>query len=178
METVFMTCLIGGVLFALISLIFGDLLSHALDGALNFVSADSLTFLQPMTLVGSITVFGGAGLLLSKYSMFGIAAIVLLSICIAIAAGTAVFFLYVKPMENSENSIAFTLRSLSGLAGEVIVPIPESGYGEVLVRAGGGVTNQIAASFDGVPIPSGTAVVVVEVKESVLYVSELNLSID
>ncbi|WP_168121981.1 protease [Paenibacillus sp. HB172176] len=178
METLFMTCLVGGILFALISLIFGDLLSHALDGALNFISADSLSFLQPMTLVGGITVFGGAGYLLTKYSMLGAAAVVVLALLIAIAAGTAVFFLYVRPMENSENSIAFTLRSLSGLPGEVIVPIPAGGYGEVLVRAGGGVTNQIAASFDGVPIASGSRIVVVEVKDSVMYVSELNLSID
>ncbi|MDQ6420862.1 protease [Paenibacillus sp. LHD-117] len=177
METLFLTCLAIGILFAVVSVIFGDWLSQAMEGALDFLSLDGPAFLSPMTLFGGITTFGGAGLLLARYTALGAWAVVLLALLIAIALGTAVFFLYVRPMENSENSIAFTLQSLSGALGEVIVPIPATGYGEVLVRAGAGVTNQIAASFDRQPIPEAARVVVVEVKDSVLYVSEVNLTI-
>lgn len=177
METLFMACLIGGILFAVVSVLFGDGLGQALDGALDFLSNDTLSFLQPMTLVGGITVFGGAGLLLTKYSEFSAVVVVLLAILIAIVAGVAIFFLYVKPMENSENSIAFTMQSLAGSLGEVIVPIPEIGYGEVMVKVGAGFTNQIAAGFEKASIPAGAKVVVVEVRESILYVSEVNLTI-
>lgn len=177
METVYAACLIGGILYALISVIFGDWLSQAIDGALDFLSIEGATFIQPMTLVGGITIFGGAGLMLEKYSGLGAWMIALFAVLIAIAGAMAVFFLYVKPMENSENSIAFTIGSLAGSQGEVIVPIPENGYGEVLVKVGAGNTNQIAASYDNRPVPSGTRVVVVDVREGVLYVSELNLSI-
>lgn len=169
METLYMACLIGGIAYALISVIFGDWL----DGVFDFLSLD---FLQPMTLIGGITVFGGAGVMLTRYTSLGTVQIGLISLLIAIAAGIAVFFLYVKPMENSENSIGFTMQSLSGAMGSVIVPIPANGYGEVLVRVGAGHTNQIAASFDGIDIPSSASIVVVEVKDSVLYVSELNLN--
>ncbi|MCR2804886.1 protease [Paenibacillus soyae] len=174
METVYLACLIGGVLYAIVSVIFGDWLSQALDGALDFLSVD---FLQPMTIVGGITIFGGAGFLMERYSSFAGPVIVLGSVLIAVAGAIIVYFLYVKPMENSESSIAFSVASLSGSIGEVLVSIPRNGYGEVLVKVGAGNTNQIAASFDNEPIPSGSKVVVVEVREGVLYVSELNLEL-
>ncbi|MFD0587949.1 protease [Paenibacillus sp. GCM10027627] len=177
MDTLFMACLIGGILYAVVSVIFGDWLSQALDGVLDFLSIDGPAFLQPMTLVGGITVFGGAGLLMSKYSGLSGALVLLFAFLIAVVASIAVFFLYVKPMENSENSIAFSIRSLEGSLGEVIVPIPESGYGEVLVKVGAGFTNQIASSFDKRTIPAGARIVVVEVVDGVLQVSEVNLSI-
>lgn len=175
METLFMACLIGGILYAVVSVVFGDWLSQALDGMLDFLSLEGHPWLEPTALVGGITVFGGAGLLLGRYTAFGAAAIIFVALLIAIIAGAAVFFLYIRPMEESENSIAFSLQALSGMLGEVLVPIPASGYGEVMVKVGAGFTNQIAASFEGVDIAGGTRVVVVEVKDSTLYVSEVNL---
>ncbi|GBG06239.1 hypothetical protein PAT3040_00754 [Paenibacillus agaridevorans] len=177
METLFLSCLALGILFAIVSVIFGDWLSQAMEGALDFLSLEGPAFLSPMTLFGGITAFGGAGLMLTRYTSLGEWIVVLLAVLIAIALGAAVFFLYVRPMENSENSIAFTLQSLAGTLGEVTIPIPATGYGEVMIQAGAGVTNQIAASFDQQPISGDAKVVVVEVKDSVLYVSEVNLSI-
>ncbi|MDQ8733482.1 protease [Paenibacillus sp. LHD-38] len=176
METLFLSCLIGGILYALVSVIFGDWLGQALDGALDFLSIDGHSWLSPTALVGGITVFGGAGVMLQRYTAFGSAAIVTVALLIALLAGTAVFFLYIKPMEQSENSIAFSLNGMSGMLGEVIVPIPAQGYGEVMVKVGAGFTNQIAASFDGIEIAGGSRVVIVEVRDSTLYVSEVNLS--
>ncbi len=61
MDILFWSCLAGGILYALITVIFGDIISEALDGALDFLSGDALPWLQPMTLVSAITIFGGAG---------------------------------------------------------------------------------------------------------------------
>lgn len=175
METLFLSCLVGGILYALISVIFGDWLGQALDGVLDFLSLDGHSWLSPTALVGGITVFGGAGIMLERYTLFGSTSVVLIALLIGLIAGTAVFFLYIKPMEQSENSIAFSLNGLSGMIADVLTPIPASGYGEVMVRVGAGNTNQIAASFDGVDIAGGARVVVVEVKDSTLYVSEIDL---
>lgn len=171
-----MSCLVGGILYALVSVIFGDWLGQALDGALDFLSLDGHSWLSPTALVGGITVFGGAGLMLQRYTAFGVLPVLIIAVLIALIAGTAVFFLYIKPMEQSENSIAFSMHGLSGMMGDVLTPIPATGYGEVMVKVGAGFTNQIAASFDGVDIAGGSKVVVVEVKDSTLYVSEINLS--
>lgn len=170
-----MACLIGGIMYALVSVIFGDWLGQVLDGALDFLSLDGHHWLSPVALVGGITVFGGAGTLLLRYSAFGTAAIVIVALLISLVAAIALFFLYIKPMEESENSIAFSIYALSGKIAEVLVPIPASGYGEVMVKVGAGFTNQIAASFDGVEIAGGSQVVVVEVKDSTLFVTEIHL---
>ncbi|WP_424765892.1 protease [Paenibacillus sp. sgz302251] len=176
MEALFMACLIGGILYAVVSVVFGDWLGQVLDGALEFLSLDGPTWFSPTSFVGGITAFGGAGLLLYRYSAFGMTAILFFSLLIAIVAGAGVFFLYIRPMEESENSIAFSIHGLSGVLAEVLVPIPASGYGEVMVKVGAGFTNQIAASFDGIAIAGGAKVVVVEVKDDTLYVSEVNLN--
>ncbi|RXZ77047.1 protease [Paenibacillaceae bacterium] len=176
METLFWACLIGGIIFAVVSVVFGDIISHGIDGALDFLSMESWAWLQPMTLVGGITVFGGAGLLLHRHSTFGAAAVIALAVLAAVIVSTCVYFLYVKPMQNSENSTAFSIQDMEGKIAEVLVPIPSNGYGEVLVRIGSaGVTNQIAASYNDQPIPGNANVVVVEVREGILYVALLDM---
>lgn len=174
MEAIFWGCLVGGALYAVISALLGDLIGHALGGVLDFLSLDGHPWLNPTTLVGGITAFGGAGLLLAHYTALGAAAVLILAVLGGVVIGGSGYFLYVKPMSQSENSIAYSERDLSGKIAEVITAIPSHGYGEVLVRAGAGHTNQIAASFDRVDIPGGTRVVVVEVKENTLYVSKLD----
>lgn len=176
MELLFWSCLVGGILYAVVSVIFSDAISEAVDGALDFVSGDALPWLQPMTLVSGITIFGGAGLMLEQYTSLGTALVLLLAAMIAILLGMAVYFLYVRPMENSENSTGYSLQELGGKMGEVLVSIPPSGYGEVLIRVGAaGVSGQIAASYDGEAIPLGSKVVVVEVKDGTLMVSRIEL---
>ncbi|MOA18801.1 putative membrane protein YuaF [compost metagenome] len=163
-------------MYAVVSIIFGDWLDDLLDGALEWFSVNGHSWLSSTSLVGGITVFGGAGILFMRYTDLGMAVILVLSLLIAVVSAVLVFFLYVKPMKNSENSIAFSLQSLSGALAEVLVPIPASGCGEVMVKVGAGFTNQIASSFEGVAIASGARVVVVEVKDSTLYVSEVDFT--
>lgn len=72
--------LITGVLFALVTVVFGDLMSGAMDGMLDWLSSDVLHYLQPMVLFSGVTVLGGAGILLTKYSPFTAAAVLVLSL--------------------------------------------------------------------------------------------------
>ena len=161
MVEIYWGCLIGGALFALLAVLFGDLIGHALH----------LHALEPVTVVGGIAVFGGAGVLFSEYTSLTTISVVILSALLAIVVSLLVFFLYVRPMKNSENSTGFSMQDLSGRIAEVIVPIPATGYGEVILRIGAGNTNQIAASFNREEIQAGTRVVVVEVKDDTLYVA-------
>ncbi|MBP1155638.1 MULTISPECIES: NfeD family protein [unclassified Paenibacillus] len=166
--------LITGVLFALVTVLFGDLLSSAVDGLFDWMSGDVLHYLQPMVLFSGLTVLGGAGILLTKYSPFAAAVVLILSLLAAVLSGVLIYFFYIKPMENTENSLAFSMQDLVGRIGEVSVPIPAQGCGEVMMRMGGGVTNQIAESFDGNAIEAGTRVVTVEVIDGTLFVTCLD----
>lgn len=170
MLEIYWICIIGGVLFALVSIVFGDILGDLVGGFFDFLSFDHLDFLHPMVLIGGITIFGGSGIMLSRYTHMEPVPVAILSLMIAIAISILVYFAYVKPMKNSENSTGFSIKDLVGKIGEVTVSIPVSGYGEVLLRVGAGNTNQIAASLDQSEIPTGTRVVVGETKDGVLYV--------
>lgn len=163
-------CLIGGVLFALVSIVFGDVLGDIFDGFFDSLSFEHIDFLHPMVLVGGITIFGGSGVMLTKYTHMDPGPAAILALMISIAVSILVYFSYVKPMKNSENSTGFSMKDLVGKIGEVTVPIPVGGYGEVILKVGAGNTNQIAASLDQEDIPTGTRVVVGETKEGVLYV--------
>ncbi|WP_068784672.1 NfeD family protein [Paenibacillus phocaensis] len=171
METLFWGCFVGGALFAVISALLGDLLGSWLDGVFDFLSAD---FLKPIITASAVTSFGGAGILLNRYTGLGAAGVIVLAIVAAILLSAAVYFAYVRPMENSENSTGFSESELPGKVGEVTVPIPAQGYGEVMVKLVGGNTLHIASSWDRKEIPAGTVVVIIETaKDGTVQVSEL-----
>ncbi|MGP0586764.1 putative membrane protein YuaF [compost metagenome] len=171
MEALFWGCFVGGALFAVISALLGDLLGSWLDGVFDFLSVD---FLKPIITASAITSFGGAGILLDRYTGLGGAGVVVLAIVAAVLLSAAVYFAYVRPMENSENSTGFSESELPGKVGEVTVPIPAQGYGEVMVKLVGGNTLHIASSWDRKEIPAGTVVVVIETtKDGTVQVSEL-----
>lgn len=170
MEGLFMGCLIGGVLFAVVSVLIGDLFGNWLDGILDFMHTD---LFKPVILAGGITGFGGAGLLLERYSGLKSTAVLLLAVCTALVLGVLVYFAYVKPASESENSTGYSEQELPGKIGETTIPIPEVGYGEVMVRLVGGNVLHIAASWDKSAIAAGTKVVVIVVRDGIVYVSAL-----
>ncbi|MFD1177010.1 NfeD family protein [Paenibacillus puldeungensis] len=170
MEALFWGCFVGGALFAIISALLGDLIGGWLDGLLDFTSLD---FLKPVVTASVVTGFGGAGIILSRYTGLSAVTVVIFALLIAVVLGLIIYFAYVKPMENSENSTAYSEAELPGKVGEVTVPIPQEGYGEVMLKLVGGNTLHIAVSWDRREIPAGTIVVVVDVKDGIVQVSEL-----
>lgn len=170
MQTLYLGCLALGVIFAVVSVLVGDLIGSALSGMFDIVSFD---FVNPAVLAGGVTVFGGAGILLTRYSGLQDSAILALSLLIAAFMGVLLYLGVVKPMEKSEMSNGFSMQELPGKIGEITVPVPAEGYGEVMVRFGAGNSLHTAGSFEHEPLPAGIKVVVVEVREGVAMVSEL-----
>ncbi|OKP88895.1 protease [Paenibacillus helianthi] len=169
METLYLGCLALGVIFAVVSVIVGDLISSALHGIFDVVS---FHFISPAVLAGGITVFGGAGILLTRYSSLENGPILALSLLSAAFMAVVMYLGVVKPMDKSEMSSGFSMSELPGRIGEVTVPVPAQGYGEIMVKFGASNSLHTAASFDHLLLPAGIKVVVVEVKEGVAVVSE------
>lgn len=169
MQTLYMGCLALGVIFAVVSVLVGDLIGGALHGIFDFVSFD---FLNPAVLAGAVTVFGGAGILLTRYSGLEDGAVLALSLLIAAFMAVVLYLAVIKPMDKSEMSTGFSMNDLPGKIGEITVPVPASGYGEIMVKFGAGNSLHTAASFEHQPLPAGIKVVVVEVREGVAFVSE------
>jgi membrane protein implicated in regulation of membrane protease activity len=169
-QTVYWSCLYGGIIFAVITVIFGDILGDVFDGIWNALSIDHLDFLSPMTVVGGITAFGGAGIMLERLTSLEAMIVAVFAMMIAAFLSTVVYFIYVKPMKNAENSSGYTMSELVGKIGTITVPIPEQGCGEVLIKIGGGNTNHIACSCDGEKFAAGVRVVVADIKDGTLQV--------
>lgn len=161
MITLYMGCLIAGVLLAVVMLLFGDWLGGV---------AHSLHVIQPTSLIVGLTVFGGAGVMLLRYTELADGAVCTASILLAILSAFVMYFLYVRPMRNAENSTGFSIQDLSGRVGEVLTSIPAHGYGEVLVRFGAGNVAHTAAGLNGEAIEEGARVLVIEAREGTLYV--------
>ena len=166
MLTLYWLCLGGGLAFALLAVLLGDLIDGALDG---LDLPDDL--LDPLSVVGGLSVFGGAGVLLTEFAPLGTIATAVLAGGIGFVLAVAMHFGVVKPMKRAEASTGFSKREYAGKLGEVSVAVPAEGFGEVVVQMGASRTFQTAASFDASPIPTGTRVVVVEVGEEALLVA-------
>lgn len=176
MTTIYWFCLGGGVAVSALLVVLGDLLEaamDAIDGALEALDLGGA--FDPLSAVFGITLFGGAGLVLDAYTALGPTPEIAIAAAVGLAAAVTLHTLYVKPMKQSENSTGFSVREYAGKTGELTTGVPVGGYGEVVVRMGASTTFQTAASFAGDAIPSGTAVVVVEVDgEGVLWVAPLD----
>ena len=158
-NSIFQGCLIIGALLAIFVMLFDEV--FCFEGPINFSEFVTL-----------ITVFGGSGMLLTKRTNYSMILIVLFAILIAVLTTLAFYYLYLKPMRESENSIAFSIQDLIGRTGEVITPIQEGRYGEIILKINAGYTNQIARSHQ--EIDKESMVVVDSVEEGVLWVSLLN----
>ncbi len=174
MIEIFWGCLIGGVLFTVVSLFVGDLFDAGGDGLADTVDIDGADFLNSTTIVTAITAFGGAGVLLARYTSLEDLPVLSLAFTAAAVAAVGIHFLYLKPMKKAETSLGFSVNDLVGRTARVTVPIPAEGYGEILIKVGGGNTPQIAASIDNTIIPTGTEVVVVEARDHTVFVTPFN----
>lgn len=84
-------------------------------------------------------------------------------------------FVFIPFRKNSENSTTFSLKSLEGKEGEVMTTITQESMGEVLAFAGFTRINKSARIYDNgkddtTEIKIGSKVLIIEVKENVLYV--------
>ena len=131
-----------------------------------------MPFLNPTTIIPGIAAFGGGGVLLATYTGLTVGPQVALAVCSAILMSLLVHFMFVRPMDRAETSIAFSIRDCVGRTGIITVPVPEHGHGQIMLNMGGGNTVQIAASFDQTYLPKSSNVVVVEVRDGVLFVAK------
>lgn len=170
-------CLIIGVVFALVTVMLGELIDSALDGLLDFLHLDFGHVLRPLVLIGGLVGFGGAGVVMTQVLFLAQIVVLGISLIIGFIFAVLMYVVFIKPMQKAENTSGFSIRDLIGYPGEVITPIPANGCGEVLLKIGAGHTNQIAESVTQSEIPNGVRIVVVDVgKDGTLYVTPFDES--
>ncbi|MEK3890282.1 hypothetical protein [Bacillus sp. FSL K6-3431] len=161
-ETIYFSLLIISGSLTILYLFFGDVLEAI---------GEATGLLNPVLILAFITFFSAGGFILEKITSLN-------SIIIIVIAAIGSFLLdlllnvfILIPMASAEQSLSYTEKSLEGRVGKVILTIPDKGFGEVFIESYSGMISKPAASFEDIPILEGTEVLVIEVKEGVLYVS-------
>lgn len=172
MIKVYWFCLVSGVMFALIGILFDDLLANLIDGLFDFFSPDDL--LDPLVLRSALTLFGAAGITLTHYTAFSAGLVMILAILCTVFGSVLVYFIYIKPMENAENSVSVSINDLVGKPGEVTVLVAKGYCGEVMVRTGVGTIIRMAITEDEAQYVVGTKVQIIGVTDGVLLVTVIN----
>ncbi|PLR98169.1 NfeD family protein [Bacillus sp. T33-2] len=164
-ETVYLYGLIGSGAFTVLYLLFGDLLEGVFE---------SIQFLHPTLLFSFLTFFSAGGFLFEVYSpVHGILAGVL-SASLALILVTLLNVFVLIPLRNTEESLVYHESDLKGRIGTVITPIPEDGFGEILIESISGRIARTAASFDQTEIAYGEKVLVIDSVKGVVQVKKYN----
>lgn len=156
--------LFGGLALTILYLLIGD----AIEGIFGGIEG----IINPTLLLCALTIIGGAGVLLSKYSGFSELVVFGISLLIGIIAYILVYYFLILPMSKAEVSTTFSIKELEGVLAEVITSIPSNGYGEIILSTISGTSNYIAKSMDGQEITSGSRVLVIKAEEDHLVVSK------
>ena len=166
MTDLYWFCFLGGAAFAVLLIVFDTVAGGWVDGVLDALPDAA----HPILIVGGIVAFGGVGILLTEYGSFAVWVVAVLSAIAALLLSVGLFFFYVKPMSQAETSVAYSIRELEGKIGEVSVPIPAGGFGEVGFTFGHGMVYHTADSVERETLAAGERVLAIEVKGGVVTV--------
>jgi membrane-bound ClpP family serine protease len=160
-ESIYLTVLIitGGI--TLLYLLFGDFL----DGI-----AEATGFLNPTLILAFVTFTSASGYIFELLTVFNHLLIISISVIIAILLDVLLNVFVLIPLSRAEESLVYTNQSLRGRVGDVIIPIPVDGFGEVIIKSASGTISKSAASFENKAIAEGEKVLIIEVKDGVLKV--------
>ncbi|MGM0920194.1 MAG: hypothetical protein ACQEWW_03035 [Bacillota bacterium] len=161
-ETIYLIGLIIAGSLTLLLVFFGDAIEGITGG---------IPFLSPTLVLAFLTFFFACGYILEMTALFSAFLSVFISIFSSVILVTLLHIFVLVPLSSAEESLSYHESELKGRVGHVITSIPADGFGEVLLSSSVGSISKIAASFDNIPIPSGTKILVIESKNSVVSVT-------
>jgi membrane protein implicated in regulation of membrane protease activity len=164
LETIYLYGLIISGVLTVLYVLFADVF--------HFHSAgDGLVFLNPALIFAFVTILSASGYLFERLSSLHYLLVLGISAVMAFIVVTLLNVFVLVPLSSAEESLVYKESDLHGRMGTVITPIPTGGFGEVIIESTSGRIAKPALSFDGDPIPNGTSVLVVQVKNGVLEVT-------
>ncbi|MEC5425951.1 hypothetical protein QGM71_21090 [Virgibacillus sp. C22-A2] len=160
-DTIYLIILIAAGVLTVLYLFFGDIL----DGI-----SEASGFLNPALILAFLTFFSATGYVLEHVTPFSSLLIMAVSVLIALILDTLLNIFVLIPLSSAEESLSYTEESLKGRVGKIIIPIPEDGFGEIIIESKFGIISKPATGYEEGPIAEGSQVLVIEVKNGVLFV--------
>lgn len=165
-ETIYLILLAISGLLTLIFILFGDIF----DGIF-----ESISFINPVLILTFIIFFSASGYTLEKITSVSSLIIIIISAVAAFILDIFLNIFVLIPMSSAEESLGYTEDSLKGRIGKIIIPVPKNGFGEIMIESKSGSISKPAASYEDTEIEEGEQVLVIEVKDGVLYVTPYDL---
>lgn len=164
--TFFVICFGVGILFLIITAVFGGLFEfdgHHFDfGGHGDIGAGVTGFspVSPTFISFFLTVFGGmGGVCISLWQISFVWSLVI-ALVTALGIATVVYISLTKVFDVTQGGVEVNVAELVGREAEVTIGIPEGGTGEVVFITAGGRLTSPARSADGKPIAHNTTVVI------------------
>ena len=127
--------------------------------------------LSPITIANFVTSFGGFGLVATQLLHIPDPISLLVATSGATCIAAIMFLFYSKVLIAGEGSSEVRVADISGTTGEIIIPIPKDGLGQVAFVARGTRMTRSARSADGKPLPRGTIVTIQAIAGSTVVVN-------
>ncbi|RHW37597.1 hypothetical protein D1B33_08710 [Lysinibacillus yapensis] len=160
---IYLVVLISAGCLTLIYLLFSEMLDGVFEG---------IPLIDPAVILSFITLTAASGYLFEKFSNLSSISVFIISCGISAIISTFIYFFILVPIRSAEVSLAYTEESLGGQTGKVIVPIPENGYGEIVIETVNGVISKRATGFNNEFIDYEEQVLIIEAKEGTVYVKK------
>ena len=125
---------------------------------------------NPTLIFSFLTVFFASGFLFESVTGLNSGVIAAISLLISSSTVTLLNVFVLIPISSAEESLTFHDNDLRGRVGRVLTSIPVDGFGEVLIESISGSIAKTAASYKNEGIVSDTRVLIIEVKNGVVYV--------
>ena len=183
LEVAYLLCVVAGLTWAVLSAVVGGIFGgdHGADGgghdaggaggaAAGHDHAVHFSPLSPSIIAIFVTAFGSAGYVSMEY--LKVSAMLSLPIAIAAAflAAGAMFFVFAKIFEATQQSSAPAPSELVGLVGQVLTAIPENGVGEISYTVRGSRFTAPAKHVQGWAVPAHAPVIIESLAGSVFFV--------
>ena len=133
-------------------------------------------FLNPVLVLSFFTILCGIGYLFVTFTSLSPILATLFSAIISFIIVAFIHIFILVPVSTAQESLTITEEDLKGRLGKVIITVPEDGFGEVLITSNSGSFAKPAVSFDKEAIPAEAEVLIIDVKNGVLYVSSYEKS--
>lgn len=168
LETIYLYTLIISGSLTFLYILFGDIFEGIFGGS---------ELVNPTLALSYLTIFSASAYLLEFITSFNSLLIILIAVVGSLVLVTLLNVFVLIPLLSAEESLAYTESDLIGRIGRVITSIPVDGFGEVLIDSNSGAIAKPAASLENQAIGYDQRVLVLDIKNGVLYV-ELFESLD
>ncbi|SEJ74574.1 hypothetical protein SAMN04488127_2667 [Bhargavaea ginsengi] len=162
-EQLYLIVLVTAGLATVLYLFFGDVA----DGA-----GEALPFLNPAVILAFITFLSASGFIFENVTELGSGVILGVSAGISAVLSFLLYFFVLLPLKSAEASTAYTEESLLGQVGRVITPVPEDGFGEIVIETVNGLISKRAAGLENTAIDYDREVLIIEISDGTLIVKE------